>query len=84
MYSHVNDVVTDRSYALAGFLVSTLFVFPPANPSKFSHCLYSDIIINIVRLLLYELLVVHVLVLGNVTVLDYVVTSILLNLIIYL
>ncbi len=29
---HVRDVVTDWSYALAGFLVSTLFGVPPANP----------------------------------------------------
>ncbi len=35
---HVNDVVTDWSYALAGFLVSMLFGVSPANPSKFSHC----------------------------------------------
>ncbi len=26
---HVNDVVTDRSYALAGFLVPTLFGVSP-------------------------------------------------------
>ncbi len=29
MYMHVNDVVTDWSYALAGFLVSTLFSVSP-------------------------------------------------------
>ncbi len=27
-------------YALVGFLVSTLFVLTPANPSNFSHCTY--------------------------------------------
>ena len=27
--------MTDWSYALAGFLVSTLFGIPPANPSNF-------------------------------------------------
>ncbi len=36
---HVHDVVTDWSYALAGFLVSTLFgVSPGQSPSNFSHC----------------------------------------------
>ncbi len=39
-YSH--DVVTDWSYALAGFLVSTLFGVSPANPSNFSHYIYPD------------------------------------------
>ena len=36
---HVNDVVTDWSYALAEFLVSSLFcAFPfPGNPQR-SHC----------------------------------------------
>ena len=33
----VHDVVTDWSYALAGFLVSTLLVVPPANPSNFAN-----------------------------------------------
>ncbi len=32
---HVKDVVTDWSYALAGFLVPTLFGVSPGN---FSHC----------------------------------------------
>ncbi len=35
---YVNDVVTDWSFALARFLVSTLFGVSPANPSNFSHC----------------------------------------------
>ena len=30
--------VQNYTYALAGFLVSTLFGVPPANPSYFSHC----------------------------------------------
>ena len=36
---HVNDVVMDWSYALTGLLVSIIMflVFPPANPSNFSH-----------------------------------------------
>ncbi len=29
IYMHVNDVVTDRSYAFAGFLVSTIFGVSP-------------------------------------------------------
>ncbi len=33
---HVNDVVTDWSYALAGFFVPRFLVFPPANLSNFS------------------------------------------------
>ncbi len=36
---HVNYVVTDRSSALPGFLVSMLFGVSPANPSNFSHCI---------------------------------------------
>ncbi len=45
---HVHDVVINLSYALAGFLVSTLFV---ANPGYFSHWVYkqavnSPLIIN--------------------------------------
>ncbi len=35
---HVHDVVTDCSYALAKFLVSTLFGAFLANPSNVSHC----------------------------------------------
>ncbi len=39
MYNHVNDVVTDWSYALAGFFLFPRFlVFPQVNPSNFSHC----------------------------------------------
>ncbi len=34
---HVHDVVTDRSYA-CDFLFPRFLVFPPANPSNFSHC----------------------------------------------
>ncbi len=35
---HVNDVVTDWSYALVWFLFPCFLVVPPANPSNFSHC----------------------------------------------
>ncbi len=42
MYMHVNDVVTDWSYALAGFLVSSCF--PPTNPSNVSVFFYPDLV----------------------------------------
>ncbi len=46
MHVRVNDVVTDWSYALAGFLVSMhAFWFPPANPSNFSHCGYGSVFV---------------------------------------
>ncbi len=48
---HVNDVVTDWSYALAPNFVSTFLVFSPTNPSNISHC--------IVRVLMHISIVVH-------------------------
>ena len=38
----VNDVVTDWSYALAGFLFPLFLVFPPANPI-FHIAFYPDV-----------------------------------------